>query len=355
LPDVFIPAREDLTRAFRDASAGEIVFAASEWTRSGNPRAALELCEAARGWGVADPALTLVEATARFALDQRGAALEAVARAVPARRSLMALHLEAHMLAAEGRKEESRARLASLIDECPDFPGAQALLSRLVLPGPPYRDVLSRLHHVLRPENYLEIGVESGATLALATTATRAVGVDPAPALSAALPANARLYPVESDRFFAEESRDTVFDGRPVDLAFIDGMHWFEYALRDFVNVEHWAAKDSTIVLHDCLPISSVAARRERASMFWVGDVWKVLDALLEYRPDLLIRVIPTPPSGLVVVRRLDPNSRVLRDNLDAIVTRYRETEYSMTPGRWPERYGLVSNDGEGVLRAVGK
>jgi hypothetical protein len=214
--------------------------------------------------------------------------------------------------------------------------------------------VLARIHRVLRPDTYLEIGVETGATLALATTATRAAGVDPAECPSPQLlPPSAKLYRMESDAFFAVESKESVFGGRGADLTFIDGMHWFEYALRDFVNAERWAANDGTILLHDCLPVTRVAARRERASVFWVGDVWKVLEVLLDHRPDLRIAVVPTPPSGLVVVRGLDPRSSVLGSLMDTIVRDYRDREYLHVPGEWPERYCVVQNDEAGLARAL--
>jgi hypothetical protein len=106
-------------------------------------------------------------------------------------------------------------------------------------------------------------------------------------------------------------------------------------------------------VLHDCLPVASVAARRERASTFWVGDVWKALDVLLAYRPELRIRVVPTAPSGLVVVRGLSPGSTVLLDRMEEILAVYRDAE-PWSPNEWPRRYPLVRNDEAGLALALG-
>jgi hypothetical protein len=228
------------------------------------------------------------------------------------------------------------------------------MLSAIVLPGPSYLDVLARVHATLRPETYLEIGVDAGATLSLAVGAAQAVGVDPAPSPSArAIPRGARCYRLESDVFFARESRASVFGVATVDLAFVDGLHRFEQALRDFVNVERWCGRASTVVLHDCLPPAAIAASRERTTLFWVGDVWKVLEALLDHRSDLRITVVPAPPSGLVIVRGLDPSSTVLADRMDEIVARYRDAPYPFTPGDWPARYRVVGNDAEGLASAL--
>ena len=49
-----------------------------------------------------------------------------------------------------------------------------------------------------------------------------------------------------SDDFFARPDAAEVLGGVPLDLAFIDGMHQFEYALRDFMHLEHWATPEST-------------------------------------------------------------------------------------------------------------
>jgi hypothetical protein len=351
----FVPSPEDLARSLVGATAADVVLIAQQSLRVGSPVGAIAVCEAARKLGLTEPAIAVAEATARFSVGDQARALALVESVLDtAPEHLVALNLKAHMLVALSRRAESLSIFQNLVERFPDFPGAQGAISSLLLPGPPYREVLTRIHRTLRPDTYLEIGVETGATLALATTATRAAGVDPAECPSPELlPPTAMLFRMESDAFFVAHSKESVFGGRGVDLTFVDGMHWFEYALRDFVNAERWAEPDGTILLHDCLPVTRVAARRERASAFWVGDVWKVLEVLLDRRPDLRISVIPTPPSGLVVVRGLDPRSSVLRDDMDAIVREYQDREYAHVPGKWPERYGLVTNDEAGLARAL--
>jgi hypothetical protein len=48
---------------------------------------------------------------------------------------------------------------------------------------------------------------------------------------------------------------------------------------------------------------------------------------LLEHRPDLSIYVIPAPPSGLGVITNLDPNSTLLSERYETIVTEYQDKE----------------------------
>jgi hypothetical protein len=130
-------------------------------------------------------------------------------------------------------------------------------------------------------------------------------------------------------------------------------MHQFEFALRDFRNSEAWSSPDGTILLHDCLPIVPASAARERRTRFWVGDTWKAALAIARHRPDLKIRTILTPPSGLVVIRRLDPSSTLLGEQHDAIVKELSELVYPFEPGDWPPELHAVSNDAEGLREAL--
>ncbi|HVU04219.1 MAG TPA: class I SAM-dependent methyltransferase [Polyangiaceae bacterium] len=353
---VFVPDPAALDRALEGRTAADVAVLVCQGLRGPNPGSLLALCDAAARRGLRDPALSVAEATLRFAVGDRERAeslVTGVLEAVP--EHLPALALLAQFRLAAGDAASSRELLSRVVDRFPDYPGAQATLARLLFPGPHYREVLARIHVLLRPKTYLEIGVETGATLALARTAEVAVGVDPAEApTTVPLPAAARVVRTTSDAFFARETVASAFQGRPVDLTFIDGMHWFEYALRDFVNAERWASPDGVILLHDCLPPTRVAALRERASTFWVGDVWKVLEVLLERRPDLAVSLVPAPPSGLVVVRKLDPTSTVLERAQGELIERDRERAYPHEPGRWPAAYDVVRNDDTGLRRALG-
>jgi tetratricopeptide (TPR) repeat protein len=291
--------------------------------------------------------LALIEARAHFGLGECGAALAILDEVLTQQPdAVLARYYEAQFLSQSGRPREAIASLRRVVEHMPDFPGALQSLAQLVFPGPPYREILRRLHERLRPRTYLEIGVEHGNTLALAVHSQPAVGIDPVQlAPTRALPPGTRLFHTTSDEFFLHQHREDVFGDRTVDLAFIDGMHWFEYALRDFHNVERWCARSSTIVMHDCLPPAAVAASRDRRTNFWVGDAWKALEYLLRERSDLRISIVPTYPSGLIVVQALDPAAVTPNDVLEARAAHYLPLEYPYEPGSWPSHYPVVLND----------
>src|SRR5947208_2060535 len=149
---------------------------------------------------------------------------------------------------------------------------------------------------------------------------TRAIGIDPEPKITQRLAPGTSIHATTSDEYFAAHDVRAEFGGLPIDLAFIDGMHWFEFALRDFMNIERHCTPRSTILIHDCYPLSRHTAERERRTAFWSGDIWRLVLLLRKYRPDLSVKVIGTAPTGLGVVRGLDPGSSVLREKYDAIV-----------------------------------
>jgi hypothetical protein len=230
-----------------------------------------------------------------------------------------------------------------------DSMGARMLLATMQFGDELYTKVLKRIHEYLQPRSYIEIGVLTGDTLALCNPATLAFGVDPAPKLTNALGRNQRVYRQTSDDFFASQDVKAEFGGLPVDLAFIDGMHHFEFALRDFMNLEKLCTPQSTILVHDCYPLDAESANRERTTDFWSGDIWRMIVLLKKARPDLAINVIGTRPTGLGVIRNLDPASRVIDDNLDALCAEYRALDYSAIADCRPEQLNLVANDWEKI------
>jgi Methyltransferase domain len=200
-----------------------------------------------------------------------------------------------------------------------------------------YQDALRRLHATLRPRSYFEIGTLNGATLVLAECPS--VAVDPAFALRGNLPGRIpelHLLQMESDTFFARHDPATIL-GRPIDLAFLDGLHLFEALLRDFINTERAMHRSGVIVLHDCVPLDMAMARRDRSDKalgdssihpgWWAGDVWKLLPILMTMRPDLVLLALDAHPTGLIIVGNLNPDSTVLRDHEAQLVDAYKQPE----------------------------
>jgi hypothetical protein len=163
----------------------------------------------------------------------------------------------------------------------------------------------------------------------LALPGTRCIGVDPEPQVAFPLPRGTRIFHQTSDDFFAGNDLHTLFDGTPLDLAFIDGMHQFEFALRDFINLERYAGHRTTVLVHDCLPVDEVTAARERTTDFWSGDIWRLILLLRRWRPDLAVAVADRGPTGVGVITRLDPSSTVLTDHYEEIVAEYLALPYS--------------------------
>lgn len=191
-----------------------------------------------------------------------------------------------------------------------------------------YLDVLAEIHHHLAPSFYLEIGVRHGKSLALAQGP--AVGVDPSPEIQIDLSSTTSVASMTSDDFFAGPHRQWLRNGP--DFAFIDGMHLFEYALRDFMHVERAAASGALLIFDDIFPCHQAQAARTRRTRVWTGDVWKLHECLREYRSDLFLFPIDASPTGLLLVGGLDSRNRVLWDHYNPIVRAYTEKHRDPPP-----------------------
>jgi Methyltransferase domain len=100
-----------------------------------------------------------------------------------------------------------------------------------------------------------------------------------------------------SDDFFALDA-PRVFAKRKIELALIDGMHEYAFALRDVENTLHYGADRVVAILHDCNPLSKDAAlsyvdfvARDMKGV-WNGDVWKAILHIRSLRPDLTAFVL---------------------------------------------------------------
>jgi len=202
-----------------------------------------------------------------------------------------------------------------------------------------YLEILEALHNLLKPKLYLEIGVRHGYSLRLAKN--RAIAIDPDLDLKVEFDKNITLYNMTSDYFFqhkvsaitnkvrlCEQSEPQSEPFVTVDLAFIDGMHLFEFVLRDFINVEKYSKENSVVIIDDVFPNHPAQAQRIRETNVWMGDVWKIIPCLKKYRPELNLTCLNSNPSGLLVVTGLDCKSTSLQKNYTSIVQEFSGRDY---------------------------
>ncbi len=201
-------------------------------------------------------------------------------------------------------------------------------------------DLLRGLHERLQPRTYLEIGVNTGGSLALSRT--RTIAIDPAFAVRSTLHCDLDLVCATSDDYFARPDAFGHFEGVPVDLSFIDGMHLSEFALRDFMNVERQLAATGVAVFDDVLPRNALEAARDRRTRLWAGDIFKTVEILARRRPDLVVLLVNTAPTGTAVIVGGDPSSQVLHDHYDAEVSYLEGADPQEPPREYLTRAAAV-------------
>jgi capsular polysaccharide biosynthesis protein len=208
--------------------------------------------------------------------------------------------------------------------------------------GTSYLSCLKEIHRTLQPRSYLEIGTLDGDSLRLAECP--AIAIDPSfqikgEIIGKKMPAML-LFQMTSDAFFQEYDPQSLL-GRKVDLGYIDGLHLIENVLRDFINLERHCHNGSVIAVHDCIPLDPYMATRNQFDFsirdrspykgWWTGDVWKLLLILKRYRPDLHVTAFDAPPTGLVVIQKLDPLSRVLSQHHSEIEREFQTPADELT------------------------
>jgi hypothetical protein len=224
------------------------------------------------------------------------------------------------------------------------------IVARMRLPGPNYREVLLWLHEELRPASYVEIGVFRGRSLSLAMPPTIALGIDPRPKVDRRWQTQTQVVPMTSSEFFSEHSLEEFFGADCFSLALVDGLHLFEDAIDDILNLEVYAQPDSVIAVHDTIPLNEKTANRTRRTDFYTGDVWKVVPFLKQFRPDLEIVTVQTGPSGLTLIRRLSTCRKKHQADTQALAW-FRELPWQYYKQHCNEFLETIPNERHAVAR----
>jgi len=194
-----------------------------------------------------------------------------------------------------------------------------------------YTEFLRELHALIKPKLYLEIGVRTGKTFSLAHG--NAIGIDPDPEICLSAPESNPIFKLTSDDFFDLKAK-SIIQNKKIDLAFIDGMHLFEFVLRDFINIERYSHPKTIVVIDDIFPNHRIQANRKRQSNVWAGDVWKIFYCLKTFRKDLGLMLIDTAPTGLLLISGLKSKNNTLIENYNGIVKQYKQLEIDEDIGK---------------------
>jgi len=140
-----------------------------------------------------------------------------------------------------------------------------------------------------------------------------------------------------SDDFFAQDS-EPVFSKKKIQIALIDGMHEYEFALRDIENTLRYLSEDGVIIVHDCNALT-----RESSSSFaewtagpgkgtWNGNVWKTILHLRSLRSDLTAFVLDCD-HGLGIITKRKPE-KTLHYTLEQI-QRFKYDDFNANREQW--------------------
>ncbi|GHN00202.1 hypothetical protein WSM22_16910 [Cytophagales bacterium WSM2-2] len=214
-------------------------------------------------------------------------------------------------------------------------------------------ELLTELMKKKNLKNYLEIGVFNGRVFFRIKSSFK-VAVDPSFAFDSmrkigktiSNPYNLanRYFEKTSDEFFKTDAAQ-VFAKEKCNLAFIDGMHEYKFALRDVENTLNYLSDDGVIVMHDCNPQTKEDAGtfedwKKRGSGYWNGDVWKTILHLRCFRKDINVFVLDCDHGlGVVTKGRSESNLQFSEDEIN----KFTYGDFEKNRASWlnlkPERY----------------
>jgi hypothetical protein len=171
-------------------------------------------------------------------------------------------------------------------------------------------------------QSYLEIGVRDGDVF-FTIKCKNKIAVDPEYALNwkgrikriIHTLLGHKFYTLTSDDFFGQIAPH-AFKNKSVDVVLVDGMHEFDFALRDIENSLKFLSKNGFIIVHDCNPLTKESAcsfndwKARNYTGVWNGDVWKAIYFLNSNREDINVAVFDTD-HGLGIISQSKDNRKL--------------------------------------------
>jgi hypothetical protein len=185
-----------------------------------------------------------------------------------------------------------------------------------------FHAVLAKLHKIIEPNFYLEIGVGCGHSLALAKC--KSIGIDPVVQERVPLGPNVQIITASSDEFFGVLADQWLTV--PPELVLLDGMPLVDYILRALSAIEALSLPHTVVAIPGIYPRVPEEATRHRTDANWLGDLWKLPEILSTYRPDFKLLELDVEPAGLLLVTALDPKNTVFFDKRKELAPLIQQT-----------------------------
>ena len=123
-----------------------------------------------------------------------------------------------------------------------------------------------------------------------------------------------KYFSKTSDSFFDEDASN-LFQSKKIDVALVDGMHEYAFALRDVENVLNYLDNDGLIIMHDCNPLTEEASIgydewiAGGKKIPWNGDLWKTIVHLRSFRKDINVFVLACDHGLGIITKRTPENN----------------------------------------------
>lgn len=155
---------------------------------------------------------------------------------------------------------------------------------------------------ILKPENYLEIGIAHGEMLQIAQKYSKKCYAVDINIPNTKFNENVILHNMTSDQFFNQLDRSIFFD-----FVFIDGDHKKEQVLSDFLNIKDNVVDDGFVFLHDTYPMGESWLHETQCNNAWEA----ALEIKQNFNTQWEIVTLPFNP-GITIMKKMNINKQIL-------------------------------------------